>query len=40
MTANDYIIEMNAESQARQNLALHQLQLLNAKINLKTITNN
>ncbi len=40
MTANDYIIELNAESQARQNLVLHQLQLLNAKINLKTITNN
>jgi outer membrane protein TolC len=40
MTANDYIIELNAESQARQNLILHQLQLLNAKINLKTITNN
>ena len=40
MTANDYLIELNAESQARQNLILHELQLLNTKINLKTITNN
>lgn len=40
MTANDYLIELNAESQAMQNLILHDLQLLNAKINLKTITNN
>ncbi len=36
MTANDYLIELNAESQARQNLVLHELQLLNAQINLKT----
>lgn len=40
MTANDYIIELNAENQARQNLVLHQLQLLNTKINLKTLINN
>lgn len=39
MTANDYIIELNAENQARQNQILHQLQLLNAKINLKTLLN-
>ncbi len=36
MTANDYLIELNAESQARQNLVLHELQLLNAQVNLKT----
>ncbi len=36
MTANDYLIELNAENQARQNLVLHELQLLNAQINLKT----
>lgn len=36
MTANDYLIELNAENQARQNLVLHELQLLNANINLKT----
>ncbi len=35
-TANDYLIELNAESQARQNLVLHELQLLNAQVNLKT----
>ena len=40
MTANDYIIELNAENQARQNLVLHELQLLNAQIILQTITNN
>lgn len=37
MTAHDYIIELNAENQALQNLILHQLQLLNAKINLNTL---
>jgi outer membrane protein TolC len=36
ITASDYIIELNAENQARQNLALHELQLLNAYINLIT----
>ncbi|MBL7818098.1 MAG: TolC family protein [Saprospiraceae bacterium] len=36
MTANDYLLELNAESQARQNLILHELQMLNAKINLAT----
>ena len=36
MTANDYLIELNAENQARQNLVLHELQLLNANIVLKT----
>ena len=36
ITANDYLIELNAENQTRQNLVLHELQLLNANINLKT----
>ena len=40
LTTNDYLIELNAESQARLNLELHQLQLLLAQINLKTTTNN
>jgi hypothetical protein len=40
LTTNDYLIELNAESQARLNLELHQLQLLLAQINLKTTTTN
>jgi outer membrane protein TolC len=35
-TANDYLIELNAETQAREQLALHELQLIQAYINLKT----
>ena len=40
LTANDYLIELNAENQAQQNLVLHQLQLILAHINLKTTTGN
>ena len=40
LTANDYLIELNAENQAQQNLVLHQLQLILAQINLKTTTGN
>ncbi len=40
LTTNDYLIELNAESQARLNLELHQLQLLLAQINLKTTVSN
>ena len=40
LTTNDYLIELNAESQARLNLELHQLQLLLAQINLKTTVAN
>jgi outer membrane protein TolC len=40
LTTNDYLIELNAESQARLNLALHELQLLLAHINLKTTVSN
>lgn len=37
ITASDYLREVHAEDQARQNLALHQLQLLNATIQYQTI---
>lgn len=37
ITANDYLREVNAEDQARQNLILHQTQLLQAQINYQTI---
>jgi hypothetical protein len=33
ITANDYLIQVNAEDQARQALILHQLQLRQAQIN-------
>lgn len=39
-TANDYLIELNAEAQAREQLALHELQLLQAYVNLKTTKGN
>lgn len=38
ITANDYLLEVNAEDQARQNLITHQVQLLQALINYQTIT--
>jgi outer membrane protein TolC len=37
ITANDYLREVNAEDQARQNLIVHQLQLLQAQIYYQTI---
>ncbi|MXV14829.1 TolC family protein [Pedobacter sp. HMF7056] len=40
ITANDYLREVNAEDQARQALILHQLQLVQAQINYKTIAGN
>jgi outer membrane protein TolC len=40
LTTNDYLIELNAESQARLSLELHQLQLLLAQITLKTTVSN
>ena len=40
ITTSDYIRELNAEDQARTNLILHQIQLLQAQYNLKTITGN
>ncbi len=38
ITANDYLREVNAEDQARQLLITHQLQLLQAQVNLQLIT--
>ncbi len=38
ITANDYLREINAEDQARQSLITHQVQLLQAQINYKTIS--
>jgi outer membrane protein TolC len=38
ITANDYLREVNAEDQARQSLIIHQLQLLQARINYQTIS--
>jgi outer membrane protein TolC len=40
ITANDYLREVNAEDQARNSLITHQLQLLQAQINYKTIAGN
>jgi len=38
ITANDYLREVNAEDQARQSLITHQVQLLQAQINYRTIS--
>jgi outer membrane protein TolC len=35
ITTNDYILDLNAENQARLNLAIHELQLLYAVVNLQ-----
>ncbi|MFZ4542694.1 MAG: TolC family protein [Saprospiraceae bacterium] len=40
ISANDYLIEVNAENQARQNLILHELQMKMNEVNLKTILGN
>jgi outer membrane protein TolC len=37
MTANDYLVEVNAEDQARQALIAHEIQLQQAKIKYQTI---
>lgn len=39
-TTNDYLTYINAEDQAKQNLFLHQIQLLMAQYNFKTTTGN
>lgn len=39
-TANDFLREVNAEDQARQNLLLHQIQLLIAQYNYQNTTGN
>lgn len=40
ITANDYLKEVNAEDQARQSLIAHQLQLVQAQINYRTLSGN
>ncbi len=40
ITTSDYLREFNAEDQAKSNLILHQIQLLQAQSNLKTTTGN
>ncbi len=40
LTANDYLTYVNAEDAARQNLALHRIQLLMALYTYKTTTGN
>ena len=40
ITANDYIVNVNAEDQARQNLLLHQIQLLMSEYSYKTTSGN
>src|SRR5690606_8588861 len=39
-TTNDYLIAVNAEDQARQNLILHEIQLLMAEYNAQTTSGN
>ncbi len=40
ITANDYLRELNAEDQAKQNQSLHQVQLMLAQVNYKTTSGN
>ncbi len=40
ITASDYLREVHAEDQARQNLAVHRLQLLQASIQYRTLLGN
>jgi outer membrane protein TolC len=40
ITSNDYIKEVSAEDQARQAMLLHEIQLLMAQYNQRTITGN
>jgi outer membrane protein TolC len=40
ITANDYLIHVNAEDQARQNMSLHKIQLLMAQYNYQTTSGN
>lgn len=39
-TSNDFLVAVNAKDQARQNLVLHEIQLLMAQYNLQTTTGN
>lgn len=40
ITTNDYLKDVNAEDQAKQSLLTHQVQLLQAQINYRTISGN
>jgi outer membrane protein TolC len=40
MTANDYLLDINAEARARQDRTLHQVQLLMAQYDRKTTSGN
>ena len=40
ITANDYLRELNAEDQAKQNLSVHQIQLLMTQYSQQVITGN
>jgi outer membrane protein TolC len=40
ITANDFLREVNAEDQARVSLIVHELQLLQAKLNYQTLSGN
>jgi outer membrane protein TolC len=40
ITANDYLLDINAEAQARQDRLLHEVQLLLSQYNHKTTTGN
>lgn len=40
ITANDYLREVNAEDQARQQMATHKIQLLQAQANLRLISGH
>jgi outer membrane protein TolC len=40
ITANDFLKEVNAEDEAKQSLITHQVQLLMAQINARTISGN
>jgi len=40
ITANDYLLDINAEAQARQDKTLHEVQLLMAQYNHKTTAGN
>jgi len=40
ITANDYLLDINAEAQARQALVLHEVQLLMSQYNYKTTSGN
>jgi hypothetical protein len=40
ITTNDYLLDINAEAQARQDRVLHEVQLLMAQYNHKTTSGN